>query len=171
MIDIKVAGEDKPMSVPNSWSDISLKKYLGMLDIKDDDNEEFKSLILISYFTDIPLVTLKRMPLGELQAISSCMQFLQTPIPEKTIENFTIDGNTFHVMQSFLLGQAQDYIAVEAILSDYEHDSLKALPKLLAVVCKKEGVGGSVPVFDAEQNHISPRDVCVFLSLNDHTSR
>lgn len=137
MVIRNISGEN--YSIPTSWDDIKLKTYLDVAKLKDVKEEEFKELIIISHYTGIPLQTLKRMKLSDLNEIINDMSFLAKEIPEMAIEQFTISGETFHVMQSFLLEEAQDYFAVEAILQEANHDPMKALPKLLAVVCKKQG--------------------------------
>jgi hypothetical protein len=137
MQEILIRDGSKIITIPSCWQDISLRKYMEIVKIKEDESEEFKSLYVIEAYTGIPLIELKRMKLTELHVIVDVLKFITTEIPEEPIENFIINGETYHVTQSLLLEEAQDYFAVEAILQEAEQDPFKALPKLLAVVCKK----------------------------------
>ena len=125
--------------IPCSWDEIKLSTYLKVSNLKDDTDEEFKELVIIETYTGIPLIDLKRMPLSELKQLIKDMMFITTDIPETPIESLVVSGDTYHVLQNLLLEEAQDYFTLEAILNENSGDGWKALPKILAVVCKKTG--------------------------------
>lgn len=126
--------------IPKSWEDISLEKYLEVMNVDVDEDEEFRSLIIIGHYTGIPVVELKRMKLTELHELLNVMKFLQTDIAEdKPIENIIISGETYHVIESMLTEQAQDYFAMDAMLREAQHNIYNAMPKLLAIMLRKSG--------------------------------
>jgi hypothetical protein len=126
-------------SIPQSWDYISLEKYLELRNLKIEEDEEFKPLAIISHYIGCPLLDLKRMNINELRELITAMSFISTTeIPDsKPIENFVISGETYHVMQSMLNQQAQDYFAMEAVMTEAQQDSFAALPKILAIICRK----------------------------------
>jgi len=124
--------------IPTSWESITLGRYLKIAKLNPDDTEEFKSLLIIEAYTDIPVVELKRMPLTGLHEITSIMQFIHTPIPEKPITDFVVDGERYYVTQNILEAEAQDFFTTESILSEASGDVLNAMPKLMAVLCKRD---------------------------------
>jgi len=123
--------------VPTCWKEVMLGTYLKIASLKEDEAEEFQALRIIEAYTGIPVLTQKRMQLIELHEITAALEFLNTPMVESPIEQFTIEGETYHVVQNLLVEEAQDYFAIEAIMQEAEQNSLTALPKLLAVVCKR----------------------------------
>ena len=134
--------EGKTVNIPDRWEDVTLRQYMKIAKLTDTD-EEFKSLVIISAYTDIPLVDLKRLKLSTLHEIVEVMKFIHTPIPEQPCTEFSIgygkEHQRFYVVQNVLEAEAQDYFATEAILTEAKQDVFTALPKLLAVVCKKSG--------------------------------
>jgi hypothetical protein len=129
---------EKEYTLPQSWNDCTLKQAIKVSEYEAIE-DDYKVLALIAGYTDIPMEDLSHMRITEIKDIVNNMTFILEPMPETPIVDFEFKGETYHVIQSFLDEQAQDYFTTEAILGAYQHNTFKALPELLAVMCKKDG--------------------------------
>ena len=128
---------NKEYILPTSWSECTLKQAIKIQDIENQE-DEYKALILLSGYGDIELKELMKMNINDVHKIADIMKFILEPISEDPISEFEFKGNKYIVIESFLNAQAQDYFTTEAILTNYKHNVYKALPELIAVMCKKE---------------------------------
>lgn len=124
--------------LPTSWHECTLSQAIKVQDYELVE-DEFKVLALIAGYSNIELQDLKRMTLAEIKQLTDAMKFVLDPLPEEPIADFNWKGKHYYTIESFLTQESQDYFTTESILQAHQHNTYKALPELLAVMCKQEG--------------------------------
>jgi hypothetical protein len=64
---------DQPYNIPTSWSEVTFKQYVEMLDLKDDTYQ------LINIFTGIPRETLEKAAIIGLDTLLNALAFINKP--------------------------------------------------------------------------------------------
>ena len=124
-------------NLPQSWSECKLKQAIIVSDLEQHE-DEFKVLALISGYSGIPIDDLKQSNISVVKDITEVMKFVLEPLPDVPLMEFDFNGKHFYTMESFLESQSQDFFTVEAILQNNANNTFKALPELLAVMCKQK---------------------------------
>jgi hypothetical protein len=134
----KIIIKNVEYNLPENWSECTLKQAIKVQEYELLE-DEYKVLALLAGYANIDFDTLKHFTLPELKELSDAMPFILTALPEQPIADFKFMGEHYYTMESFLEAEAQDYFTTEAILQANQNNTFKALPELLAVMCKREG--------------------------------
>ena len=127
-------------NVPESWDEVPIKKLIELnLDSQEFKTESTKKLAFISAFVGIPVDVIKKSKVTEIQKLFKHLEFMTDPLPEDPIFEFEFRGEKYSVKQTFNEMEFQDYVSMETVMSDNNGELYKALPMLLAILCKKEG--------------------------------
>jgi hypothetical protein len=129
---------NKVYKIPESWSDCTLRQCIKVSDLEQNE-DEYKVLALVAGYADISMDEIKHMKIQELKDLTNAMKFVLEPLPEVPITEFDFNGKHYYTIESFLQAEAQDFFTTEAILQNYKDNTYKALPELLAVMCKQQG--------------------------------
>jgi len=125
-------------TIPTSWDDITVGQQIEISEVSGRD-ESFRNLHLVTTYTGIPLDLVKKMNINQFKSILKLMEFLSKPIKTTVIKNFNHNGKTYQLADSLLKGETQDFLSIEGILKKFKDNQTKALPYIIAIVCKKEG--------------------------------
>ena len=124
-------------NVPTSWQECTLKQAIKVQDYELQE-DEYKILAIIAGYSNIELEELKHFKLDEIRLLTDAMKFVLEPLPEEPISQFTFKGHEYFTIESFMTQESQDYFTTEAIMKAHGNNTYKALPELLAVMCKRE---------------------------------
>ena len=126
------------INVPESWDDITLKKYQDIERYYDKDDASgettFNVIDVLDIMIDKDREYIMSLPSEFLEIILDRMSFLtEQPEVEKT-NKIVIDGETYsiNVMEKLKLGE---YVAVDNALKNDRHD----YATIMAILCRKEG--------------------------------
>ena len=128
----------KDYDIPQEWSDVNV----GML-IKSSELAELLNdapvVAIISAYTGIPIKELKSNKAVDVQDIMETMFFISKdykPVPKTS---FTLDGITYKCEEDIVNQKFEDWVSVQTALYNFGADRVRALPRILAIMCKKEG--------------------------------
>lgn len=136
MTTIKI--NDIEYNIPRSWDDITIRQQIEISKVRDRD-DDFKNLHLVSTYTGIPLEIIRRMNINQFKSIIGLMPFISQDVPHSVIKDFTFNGETYHLLDSILQGQTQDFLSIEGVLKKFKNNQVEALPYIIAIVAKKKG--------------------------------
>jgi len=119
--------------IPQSWEEISVKKQLEYERLFPL-HPEFKILVAVSAYCDVPLDDVKKMSVPELKEALDSMPFILQPLPTDPIDHFEYMGETYWVTESLLKNEVQDFLSLEAVKGKPDE-----LLYQIAIYCKKKG--------------------------------
>lgn len=141
--------KDRKIDIPTKWEEITLKQQIQVsTDSEQYTNETTKKLALISGYCGIPVQEIKRATPDEVAPLFQHMKFLAEPIPEKPLMEFEFRGEKYYVIQNLAKQEFQDFISLEAALSNENNDTYKALPTIIAIMAKRKKANGETESLD-----------------------
>jgi len=130
---------------PQSWDEITLSLQIKVSRDSDTiENEVLKKIAILSGYASIPIDILKHCQLSELPALFENISFIDSPIPEKMINEFEFKGSRYYVGQNLGEMEFQDYISIENTLAEASGQTYNALPTILAIMCKRKLANGQL---------------------------
>ena len=133
---IKFNGKD--YLIPQSWNDVTV----DML-IKSSELSELLSdapvIAIISAYTGIPIKDLKVNKALEVITILEDMFFISENYKPKPISSFTLNDVEYSAEADMVNQKFEDWVALQTTISNYANDRVRALPYMLAILCKKKG--------------------------------
>lgn len=123
------------INVPESWSDISLKKYQEIEAFYEEREDNFKVIDVLDIMIDKDKDYIQSLPAEFLDKILDKLSFLaEKPEVGEPTNKIKIDGETYiiHFENQLRVGE---YIAADTILKSDKHN----YAALLAILCRKEG--------------------------------
>jgi hypothetical protein len=137
---LKIEINNKKYRFPESLEDISLKQFLGVQEIllEEEGGTLHKYIKIISYLSQIPEPVLKDTGPQVIEPLlKSIDKLIESNIPESSITELKIDGETYFVNQDFSNSKFGEYIDYDNFLKAY--GPLNAIPYILTILLKKEG--------------------------------
>lgn len=135
--------------IPTSWGEIKLKHQLKVnQDKKDIVNKEFEKISILSGYCNIPLQTLKRTQVSKLGELFRTIDFINTPIPQSKIHDFTHNGHKYYIAQNIKEMEFQDFVSLENAIDMYGGDDIEALPMVIAIMAKRKKKDGTLESLD-----------------------
>lgn len=124
--------------IPTQWSDVTLKM---LIDADELSNvlETAPLVVILSTYTGIPIKKLSQAKTCEVEEIMNKMQFLQTPYTPTPSNSFMFNDVEYSCKDDLVDQSFEDYISVQTALFNHKDNPVKALPYLVAIMCKKEG--------------------------------
>ena len=129
-VKIKKAGKTKQYNLISKWSDVTLEKWLKLIDVKTDSKSK-EALETITALSNIPKQLVKELGIQDVAVIMSKMAELQTQQDSKLKRIIEVGGKEygFHPdLDSITLGE---YADIETMI---KNDIEKNLPELMAVL-------------------------------------
>lgn len=135
MEDKEIIKDFGSISVPASWSDITLEKYQKIERFYEDKEDDFNVLDVLDILIDKDRDYISSLPAEFLDTILTHLVFIATtPEVGEATNKIKIDGEEYiiNVMEKLKLGE---YVAVDNIIKNDKHD----YASILAVLCRKSG--------------------------------
>lgn len=123
------------VTVPTSWSDITLEKYQRIERYYSDKEKDFNILDVLDIMIDKDRDYIMSLPNEFLDEILEKLSFIQTPPEEgKPSNNIEIDGETYiiHFENQLKVGEL---IATDTVIKNDKHN----YAYLLGIICRKDG--------------------------------
>jgi hypothetical protein len=129
---------NKEYNIPEQWSEVTV----GMLIYANELSEilyDAPSIAVLSAYTGIPIRDLRLSNVGEVNKVLELMNFITTPYVPKPSNSFTLDGIEYSCEADLVDQHFEDWVSIQTTLNNYKDEPYKALPRLLAALCKKDG--------------------------------
>jgi hypothetical protein len=128
---------NKDYQVPEYWHEVTV----GML-IKASELSELLDeapiIAIISAYTGIPVTQLKVSKTNEVSEIINIMHFITTPYEPKPNTTFLLNRESYHCEDELVDQKFEDFVSIQTALYNHREEPVRALPKLLAILCKKD---------------------------------
>lgn len=138
----------KTYMVPCSWQEVSLGMVIKVSEL-DDIIEEAPIISIICGYTGIKDNELRICSMPEVKPILELLDFIYTPYEPQPATAFEFKGEKYMVMESLEKAEFQDWVSSQTVIYQYRDKPVQALPKLIAILCKKDGE--SLSDFDIEE--------------------
>lgn len=152
MIDIKIEGIKYQLP---KLSEVSISRFIDYLEFIDDyePEEENKDLVVwlnyytkhIAFWTGAEEKLIRKCKAEDIAGVYAVHQNYLAPVENTTFNCFELSGEIYYLPQRFMqnstiedFAEANEY---EKQLADVMNGQYKALPKVAAVLCRKEGEG------------------------------
>lgn len=136
-------GESKWYSMPDSWDEMSIEKYMGTMQYLTDDKSDkhTKLVMMIHYLSDIPEQDLWNMSISDLTKLSGVMSDLLNSKPTEDLKHIIkIDGVKYGFdpkLRDISLGA---FVDIEHCIKDGMYKNLHTLLSVLyRPVIKQKG--------------------------------
>ena len=136
MKQIKFNGKD--YDIPTEWKDVTVEMLIKSSELSELLNDA-PVVAIISAYTGIPVSDLKKNKATEVTTILEDMYFISTdykPVPKTS---FVLDGITYKCEDDIVNQKFEDWVSVQTALYNFGADRARALPRILAIMCKKDG--------------------------------
>jgi hypothetical protein len=128
---------NKKYNLPQAWSEVTIAMLIKsekLLELLEDS----PIVVIISSYTGIPIKELKVSNVKEVQEVINIMSFITEPYePQQRIE-FTYNNEVYQCAEDLTEQKFEDFVSIQTALYNHRDQPTKALPKLLAIYCKKE---------------------------------
>lgn len=122
-------------NIPESWNDISLKKFQEINKYYSDKDKQFDIRDVIHILADKTIDEVNELPAEFLEVIMDKLSFVTTEPEQKEPTNkIEIDGETYQInfMEKLKTGE---YVSVDNIIKSDRND----YASILAILCRKDG--------------------------------
>lgn len=129
---------NKDYSIPTEWSDITVKMVIDsnqLIDILEDA----PTIVVLSTYTGIPLKELKLSKKFEVEEILSTMAFIAEDYKPVPRTEFIFNDEKYSCELDIVDQNFEDWVSIQTCLSNTKAEPYRALPRLLAIYCKKDG--------------------------------
>ena len=129
---------NKKYEVPTNWNEVSLDMQVKVSEVASLQSH-VKMLGIIAGYCGIPVVDLKSAKINKIQDLMASLEFMKEPIPINKSLEWEFEGNEYIVDKNLGDMEFQDFISVQTILSENVETYYKALPIVIAILCKRKG--------------------------------
>ena len=153
-VKIKKEGKQKTYNLIDSWSDVTLEKWLKVIDLETGSKTK-EAQETIAAVSDIPKKLIKELPLRDVAIIMSKIAELQSEQNTTLKKTFKIDGIEYGMHPDLSEITLGEYADIETFIKDGLE---KNMPEIMAVLFRpiKER-SGDVYVIDAYDGNIKIR--------------
>mgnify|MGYP001199803013 CR=1 FL=1 len=128
----------KPYSIPENWQDVSVGMLIKAQELSEI-LEEAPIIAILSAYTSIPVSELRLSLSSEVQEILAVMSFISVPYEPIPGNTFTLDNIVYECEADIVNQNFEDFVSVQTALYNNREEPHKALPRLLAILCKRDG--------------------------------
>lgn len=134
----KIIFNEKEYIIPTCWEEVTIKMVMTT-EILSDLFPTAPAVALLSAYSGIPLDELRLAKIEQVQQLMEVLSFINTPYEPIASYSFEFKGVTYSCKDELVEQNFEDYISVQTVLYNHKDEPLMALPKLVAIMCKKDG--------------------------------
>lgn len=128
----------KKYQIPENWEEVTLKQVIDN-DTLYDLFPESPVVVLVSAYSGIPIEELKVSKVQNVNRIIDILKFVYEEYKPQMSNGFNFNGVTYECNPDISEMEFQDWISVQTILYNNRDKPVLALPRIIAVIAKKEG--------------------------------
>ena len=130
-----VAKDFGSITVPTSWDDITLKQFITLMKLQEEEGKEEPSIVdIMAVLTGTDKKYIYSLPSDFANTIMAHLLFLNKPLKEEPKAEVIIDGNLYKInyMEKLKFGE---YTDANTVMANDKFD----YASLLAILCRREG--------------------------------
>ena len=123
------------ITVPTSWDEITLKQFITLMKLQEEEGKEEPSIVdIMAVLTDTDKKYIYSLPSDFANTIMAHLLFLNKPLKEEPKAEVIIDGNLYKInyMEKLKFGE---YTDANTVMANDKFD----YASLLAILCRREG--------------------------------
>lgn len=123
------------ISVPTSWDDITLEKFVKLMKLQEEEGKDELSIVdIMAVLTDTDKKYIYSLPSDFANTIMAHLLFLNEPLKEEPKAEVEINGEKYKInyMEKLKFGE---YTDANTVMANDKFD----YASLLAILCRKEG--------------------------------
>jgi hypothetical protein len=137
MIDVNVNGEQ--YKLPQSWKEVSFKKFLQIADIKEQ-NKTKNSILILSSLMECPPELLYKVEVSSFTELMKNISFINTMGKASTpTTEFILGGKTYTTRKNLSDLTIGEMIDVEVAQELLKENNPQSFPKIIAILIREEG--------------------------------
>ena len=125
-------------NIPESWQEVTVKMLIDSAQLSEL-LEDAPIIAIIASYTGIPLREIRLDKSGEIQKIMGILDFIGKPYMPVAKTTFVHQGVQYNCAEDLLQQNFEDWVSVQTTMYNNREQQEKALPRLIAILCKKEG--------------------------------
>ena len=129
---------NKEYGIPEAWSEVTVDMLIKAAELAEI-LEAAPIIAIISAYTGIDARELKLTKTTEVQDIILIMEFISTPYEPTPATGFEHQGVEYHCEEELVNQKFEDWVSVQTAMYNNREHQERALPRLLAILCKKAG--------------------------------
>lgn len=129
---------NKQYNIPQEWSEVTIAMLIQS-SLLADILDEAPIIAIVSAFTNIPVQQLKSNKAIEVQDILTIMTFVDNEYKPEPSTSFEFNGETYYCNEDLTQQNFEDWVSIQTALFNYKDNLVKALPRMIAILCKKKG--------------------------------
>ena len=130
-----VAKDFGNITVPTSWDEITLKQFITLMKLQEEEGKEEPSIVdIMAVLTGTDKKYIYSLPSDFANTIMAHLLFLNKPLKEEPKAEVIIDGNLYKInyMEKLKFGE---YTDANTVMANDKFD----YASLLAILCRREG--------------------------------
>lgn len=149
-LELTIDGNLKEYSIPESWDDVTLGMFEGIVRSKDEEGTELmKAMKLVCAVTGIELKYVMGMPIEDLGKILDVLKFSDTPVPQEKKESIEIEGEEYFFRDVFDKMTSGEVYSIDLIAQNHGQKAEYALSEFMCIFLRKK-IDGKLEDFQAE---------------------
>lgn len=133
----EIVFNNKKYSIPQKWEEVSVRMIIRAAELSEI-LEEAPIVAIITAYTGIPIEDLKANRATEVNLIMENMDFIIKQYVPKPRTSFNFKGVEYSCASDIVDISFEDWVSVQTALYNYREEEYKVLPKLIAILCKKD---------------------------------
>jgi hypothetical protein len=165
----------KNYNVPQNWNEVTvgmLMKSSELANLLPDA----QLIAIMSAYTGIPLKELRLKNKLKAIEIEQTMEFIYQPYEPVPETEFEFNNEKYSCAEQLTSQNFEDWVSLMTVQYNYKDTPVKALPKMLAILCKKDNE--TLTDFDLDERALEfeslpmtiAKDVEAFFLMNFHES-
>ena len=134
----EVTFNEKVYQIPESWSEVSLGMVIKTSEY-DELIEDAPIVSIICGYCGIQSSELKASRMAEVRPILDVLDFIYTQYVAIPSNSFEFKGYKYSTKDSLEETEFQEWVSTQTLLYQYKNNPVAALPKLIAITCKRPG--------------------------------
>lgn len=129
---------NKDYQIPQEWIDVTVSMLIQAA-LLSELLEDASIIAIISAYTGIPVKELKLNQRDEVLKIIDLMAFISKPYEPIPRTSFEFQGQKYSCEDDLINQRFEDFVSIQTTLYNNREEPTKALSRLLAIYCKKDG--------------------------------
>jgi hypothetical protein len=128
---------NKDYSIPENWNEVNVGMVIKASEL-DELLPDAPVIAIMSAYTGIPVGELSKGKANEVSDILAIMDFIKDEYKPIPATRFTLDNIEYNCEEELTNQKFEDFVSIQTALFNYKEEPYRALPKLIAILCKRD---------------------------------
>lgn len=134
----EIVFNNKTYQCPTSWDEVTIEMLIKASELSEF-LEDAPIIAIISAYTGIPVKELRVQNVNAVNSVVECLSFINAQYVPVPSTGFDFNGCRYECEADITNQKFEDWVSVQTCLFNYKDEQHRALPRLLAILCKKDG--------------------------------